>query len=985
MAVADFEASLGCLVDPAVDNLAAQLHEIHGLHSVEASLVLGATREALLEVLHFKLRRLLLLELNAARVTGELHAATSEARWHEFIERSSHREFWGALTKYYPQLLQRIDTVVANRCQSARQFAGRLAADRPALAELLGRPFGVLQGLKFGAGDSHRRGQTVAIVSGESGRVVYKPRPVDIDIELGRFVDIVLADRDAGSRIRVPRTVARAGYGWAEMIEHRYARGEAELKDFYQGIGHWLAIMRLLVGNDLHAENLIASGNQPIVVDCETLFAPLIKLKSSGWGMAVDAAAESLSHSVLAIGLLPGRGANLGWRGVDVSGLGALPGQQPRIDVPTIIGAGTDEAHMGFHQIDAPIAQNHPSMSPALMDYWEVVLQGFEELTQSLRALDSAHQLLPMLRRFAPYQIRAVLRSTEAYAELARMLWHPTSLHNPGGAEQRARELLAKMAEENPLAPDDGAVINAEVAELLEGDIPYFSGVVSDGSLRGPRGTTWLPRTNLMAGALDRWRKADWSLERQVVQASLVSAFFDERWKPARFVSVRPRQILPNDLQARRREQARRILTKMSSSCIRGEDGTVTWISPVLGSTGWSVEPLSLDLYNGLSGVALVLAAYQREVRAGRAAASDGLEDLLARTLRTLRLAQIEVLKSRSKTPRPRPPAPGAYIGLGSQIWTWVILARWGVVDGIDRARELSELIPESAAVDQNYDLLSGIAGAIVPLLMLAEASGQSRYLGMAVQLGDQLSTTATRDGERAYWSTAFSPQGLGGFAHGTTGIAWSLLKLAAASHEQRFAQLAQAALAFDESLYSEELCGWRNLRENQPLLEPIWCNGSLGIGLALADLFPHTQDARILARLRTAIQSAWPGALSFNHSLCHGDLGTWELLDLAVSLGLAPAGLESEVLLAHIVSSLEEHGPVCGWARAVYSPSLMVGEGGVAYQLLRAHPESDLPSVLLLAPNSTGHIRADSVRADDSGHRIRNLGQEGEHRAHSG
>jgi type 2 lantibiotic biosynthesis protein LanM len=958
MSAAEFEASLGCLIDPAVDNLAAHLLQIHGLRSTEAAVVLSATREALLEVLHSKLCRLLLLELNAARVTRALTAATSEARWHEFIEMSSRREFWGALKKYYPQLLQRIDTVVANRCHSARQFADRLATDRPALAELLCHPFGVLQALKFGAGDSHRGGQTVAIVSGEGGRVVYKPRPVDIDIELGRFVDTVLADRDAGSRIRVPRTLARAGYGWAEMIEHRYTQGEAELKDFYRSIGHWLAIMRLLAGNDLHAENLIASGNQPVVVDCETLFAPIVKLKPSGWGMAVDSAAESLSNSVLTIGLLPARGMDLGWRGVDVSALGALPGQQPRIDEPTIIGAGTDEAHMGSHKVDAPIAQNHPSISPALMDYWEVVLQGFEELTQSLRALDAAHQLLPMLQRFAPCQIRVVLRSTDAYMELARMLWHPTSLHNQGAAEQRARELLAKMAEQNSLVPNDDAVIHAEIAELLEGDIPYFGGVASDGRLKGPRGTTWLPQTDLTASALDRWRRADWSLERQVLQASLVSAFSEDGWRPARLPSVRPRQIRPNDLQARRREQARRIIAKMNSSCIRGQDGTVTWISPVLGATGCSVEPLSLDLYDGLSGVALVLAAYQREVRAGRAAACDGLEDLLARTLRTLHLAQIEVLKSLSKMPRPRPPAPGAYTGLGSQVWTWVMLARWGVVDdGIVRARELSELIPESAAVDQNYDLLSGLAGAIVPLLMLAEASGESRYLGMAVQLGDQLSTTATRDGERTHWSTALSPQGEAGFAHGATGIAWSLLKLAAASHEERFARLAQAALAFDESLYSEELGGWRNLRDtNQPLVEPIWCNGSVGIGLALADLFAHTQDARILARLRTAIQSAWPDSLGFNHSLCHGDLGTWELLDRALSLGLAPAGLQADALLAHLVTSLEEHGPVCGWTREVYSPSLMVGEGGVAYQLLRAHPESDLPSVLVLAPKSTGH-----------------------------
>lgn len=41
--------------------------------------------------------------------------------------------------------------------------------------------------------------------------------------------------------------------------------------------------------------------------------------------------------------------------------------------------------------------------------------------------------------------------------------------------------------------------------------------------------------------------------------------------------------------------------------------------------------------------------------------------------------------------------------------------------------------------------------------------------------------------------------------------------------------------------------------------------------------------------------------------------------------------------------------------ARDAFSPGLMAGAGGVAYQLLRLHPECDLPSVLLpdLPPSS--------------------------------
>jgi lantibiotic modifying enzyme len=46
---------------------------------------------------------------------------------------------------------------------------------------------------------------------------------------------------------------------------------------------------------------------------------------------------------------------------------------------------------------------------------------------------------------------------------------------------------------------------------------------------------------------------------------------------------------------------------------------------------------------------------------------------------------------------------------------------------------------------------------------------------------------------------------------------------------------------------------------------------------------------------------------------------------------------------------SLEANRPVTGLARDAYSPGLMAGHGGMAYQLLRLNQDCDLPSVLTL------------------------------------
>ncbi len=65
-----FDKSLGCLVSPALDELATQLSFVGGLSARERDVITHATRESLYTVLHSKVSRLLVLELNAARETG---------------------------------------------------------------------------------------------------------------------------------------------------------------------------------------------------------------------------------------------------------------------------------------------------------------------------------------------------------------------------------------------------------------------------------------------------------------------------------------------------------------------------------------------------------------------------------------------------------------------------------------------------------------------------------------------------------------------------------------------------------------------------------------------------------------------------------------------------------------------------------------------------------------------------------------------------
>ena len=86
--------------------------------------------------------------------------------------------------------------------------------------------------------------------------------------------------------------------------------------------------------------------------------------------------------------------------------------------------------------------------------------------------------------------------------------------------------------------------------------------------------------------------------------------------------------------------------------------------------------------------------------------------------------------------------------------------------------------------------VLIGMAGAVVPLLRLAEATGDQRWRDEAVQIGHRLAAAAKVSDTGACWPGIHPPGGLGGFAHGALGIGWALARLDAATGQARFADV---------------------------------------------------------------------------------------------------------------------------------------------------------------------------------------------------
>ena len=348
--------------------------------------------------------RTMALEVNVARLQGLLAGDTPEARFLSFLQRlaqpGTSRRAAGGIPGDGARG-RRLDITVGG---VSLEFLGHLSADRAAIAETFG-PAGALghvDRLQGGAGDRHRGGRAVLITGFSSGlQLVYKPRPLALD---GHFQDLLawLNARGAPQPFRTLTILDRGAYGWVECVTPAGCDTLAAVRRFYIRQGGQLALLYALAGTDFHFENLMAAGEQPMLLDLEALMQPVFQELTAPAGGAPMLAAQALSNSVLAIGLLPQRlWANRESTGIDISGLGGAGGQLTPMGVPVWAATGTDEMRLERRRIPMVGGHNRPTVEGVevhTLDYTNALVEGFRCVYQ---LLDGASRGVAGARRTA--------------------------------------------------------------------------------------------------------------------------------------------------------------------------------------------------------------------------------------------------------------------------------------------------------------------------------------------------------------------------------------------------------------------------------------------------------------------------------------------------------------------------------------------------------------------------------------------------------
>ena len=317
---------------------------------------------------------------------GELKGETPEDRYEDYINRFLLRDK-DVLLSEYPELERLIKNRIRLSSDAVVEVLTRLRNDSLRISQDIGLRIQKINSIHIGVGDTHNNGKSVITVEvNNDNKILYKPHTLINDILFSNIQKWFNSYAELKKKTIHPKSIDMGCYGWQEHMAFSECNSMQEVKDYMYRLGVLLFISYLTGCSDLHAENIVANGSMPVIIDIETLFSNGYAFK--GKLMAQTNSWEKLLYrSVFSTLLLPfDFFANKYKKAyIEVSGIlgGYDTNSSKTTEIQVVVNKGTDEIRFVHQRVNASISScnNIPKLNGEVQNpckFISCIIEGFQ-------------------------------------------------------------------------------------------------------------------------------------------------------------------------------------------------------------------------------------------------------------------------------------------------------------------------------------------------------------------------------------------------------------------------------------------------------------------------------------------------------------------------------------------------------------------------------------------------------------------------------
>lgn len=850
---------------------------------IDAGNIKGIDNEGFKDSLHKSIYKklvgqsiqVLIRELAIAKKEDRLSGKDSEEQYYYFenhiLTDSNYHEY---LFGKYPVLFDVLMESTIYFCKYMKEIVENVGNNWNQIVEELGlkQKNNCIKSFDMNQGDTHQGGKSVCEIILNSGEIlIYKPRNLNIDEGFSRLINWFNQNIHCPGYLELDATCQFRGkdFGISKYVEHRHCRKKEELENYYFRIGELLAILYVLDASDIHRENIIASGEYPILIDCETLFSPYsARCKEEGEYARNDLYRKV--STVQRIGILPfdiwGKENGAGYGGLDYS-----HGQLSPFKSIKIKNINTADVKVEYTYDILSAEKNTPVTETMALDpqvITEQVVKGYDLIIRWI--VENKNVVIEKANEFFEDAIiRVLLKSTMIYDSTLEMSYHPDVL-----SDCLTRRIILLR---NFIQTDVNTEIGmCECKDLLRGDIPMFH--ISYG------GTELIWREQLFSDFYGDSAKK--RLEIKIGELSEELILLQER------IIL---ESLANNEEIYEVDRTGLDCTKLSkvtemlqwlaemseylvNKSISFSDGYRAWIEKGYNerlNRFMQIAPLDYELYLGESGMALLFLNLYK---------LTGNREYLLLSQEIIKCPMLEADSLEiSDTYN-----IGAFSGFSGRMYVLSKLYQETKEDTyLQYINKYLVLLKDSIEKDNNLDIIGGTAGLLMVLLSMLESGMpfiDKRIVETSVhKCVKHICEKCIFTDNGVIWVQQIEdkPRTYTGFSHGSMGILAALARYKCLYNTDKVDMFLAEGLKWMNSMYSVEDKNWYKDSDKCGVSYG-WCHGASGIllGYTLIEKYcPGFMDNQTYVKYAKDITLRY--GFGQNATLCHGDLGNLEILKL--------------------------------------------------------------------------------------------------------